>query len=408
MLLSLSTGFLNPLFDDAMHRSGKGVDFFAVHQAGQNVIDGADIYSTDPVRQVVPFYNPYRYHPFVALTIGVLARMLPPFTAYGIWIVLLEMLLIVNIIVTRRLFSNEADADRATVLWLLFTPLYLELYMGQFSFVMATLIFWALVSWIRKRKARGDWFWITSLLVKSNSVLFVPVLIKEKRWKTVITGSCVALALGIPYFVLVPGSYHEFARNYMEAPAAQSLFGNQGLAALIGISLLRLGGQWTDYVQEFVTRLGMMNATLVVPLLVWSAVILATTIVLTVKARSDQAVDLFLLWILSYILFYKHVWEHQYVMLLPVFVLLYWRIKSGGLRMPSALFWSVFAVVALPTLFVVVDRSPVLYDPELSWNFWESFAVHAPKPLATLILYVSLAAAMLKRKPSNPQPSPVL
>ena len=401
VLLSLSKGFFNPFFDDAMHRAGQGVDFFAVYQAGQNVVDGVSIYSTDPPRQVVPFYNPYRYHPVPALTLGVAARSVPPFVAYGIWIIILELLLLMNIILSRRLFEDEADANRATALWLLFSPYYLELYMGQFSFLMMTFMFWAMAAWARRQWARGDAFWITSLVVKSNSVLFAPVLLREKRWKPVLAGAVISIALAAPYFILVPGSYREFARNFSELPTVQTLFGNHGYSALVGITTLRLSGLWTDYVQEFVTRLDAMNALLGVAVTCWTILIVGTTLFLTWKARKGQTIELLLLWTLAYFLFYKHVWEHQYVMMIPVFVLLYWRIKSGVLRISLNLFWILFAVIALPTVFIFVDRSPVLFDPEIHWSIWESMIVHAPKPIATLVLYGALSFAMFNHHSMN-------
>jgi hypothetical protein len=40
---SLFTGWLNPLFDDAVHRYGEGADFYPVPQAAQNIADGVSI-----------------------------------------------------------------------------------------------------------------------------------------------------------------------------------------------------------------------------------------------------------------------------------------------------------------------------------------------------------------------------
>ena len=397
MLLSISGGFLNPLFDDATHRPGQGVDFFAVYQAGQNIFDGVSIYSKQPLHQVVPFYTPYRYHPLVALTAGIAARGVSPYAAYGIWIILLEFVLLANIIITRKLFTDGGDANRATLMWLLFTPFYLELYMGQFSFLMGSFVFWAIVAWMKQRNATGDWLWITSLVIKSNSVLLAPVLLQERKWNTVLTGASIALALAAPYFVLVPGSYHEFARNYTDPPTVQTLFGNQGATALLGISMLRFSGLWTDYTQEFVTRVDAMNSILTVPMIIWSFAVVVMTFVFTIKARNSPSTERFLLWILAYFLFYKHVWEHQYVMIIPVFVLLYWRIKHGNVPFNLKLFWALFAAIALPTIFVLVDRSPVLFDPEISWSLLQSLAVHAPKPLAVLILYAALVRSMFRQ-----------
>ncbi|MEX2117714.1 MAG: glycosyltransferase 87 family protein [Bacteroidota bacterium] len=396
MLASLALGTLNPLFDDSMHRTGKGADFFAVYQAGTNLVEGISIYSTDPVRQEVPYYYPYRYHPFVALTIGLAAQLLPPFAAYGVWIIIVEILLIVNAFKTWSLFQDKHHAALAVSLWLVFSPLYLELFMGQFSFLMASLVFWALLAWIQGARTRGDTWWTLSLIVKSNSVLFVPALLREGRWKTVAIGGAVAAAIAIPYFAVVPGTYEQFAQNYSGRMTMSTLLGNQGFAALIGIAILRTSGLWTDDLQVLGQRVPQMDQLMEIPLLLWTLMVLGGTLLITLRSKRNSNPEVYLLWILAYFLFYKHVWEHHYVMLLPVFVLLYYRMISGGLSLSKNVFWWSYAVIALPSLFVFFDQSPVLFDPELSWEAWKSFAFHVPKPLAVLVLFVSLGRELLE------------
>jgi hypothetical protein len=395
MLGSLSFGLLNPLFDDAMHRTGKGADFFAVYQAGTNLMDGISIYSTAPVRQEVPYYYPYRYHPFVALTVGLSAQLLPPFVAYGVWIILLQLLLVVNAFKTWLLFQDKVQASLAVSLWLVFSPLYLELFMGQFSFVMASLMFWTLLAWMKGGRIHGDSLWALSLIVKSNSVLFAPALLVQRRWKTVVFGGIVAAMIAIPYFIAVPGTYEQFAENYSGRMTVSTLMGNQGFAALIGIAILRTSGFWTDNIPLLGQRVPLMDQMMEIPLLVWTLMVVGGALVITFRSKRNSGPEIYLLWILAYFLFYKHVWEHHYVMLLPVFVLLYYRMMSGGLALSRKVFWGTYAVIALPTLFVFIDQSPVLFDPELSWEAWKSFAFHIPKPLAVMVLFVSLGRILL-------------
>ncbi|MEX1140189.1 MAG: glycosyltransferase 87 family protein [Bacteroidota bacterium] len=402
MLASLPLGLLNPFFDDAMHRTGKAADFFAVYQAGTNLVEGISIYSTTPARQEVPYYYPYRYHPFVALTIGLAAQALPPFAAYGVWIILLEILLMVNAFKTWSLFPNKLHAALAVSLWLVFSPFYLELFMGQFSFVMASLIFWAVADWSRGARTQGDAWWTLSLVVKSNSILFVPVLLREGRWKAVVAGGAVAALIAIPYFAATPGSYEQFAQNYSGRMTMSTLLGNQGFTALIGMAILRTSGLWTDNLQILGQRVPQMDQLMEVPLLLWTVMVVGGTLLITLRSKRGFRPEMYLLWVLAYFLFYKHVWEHQYVMLLPVFVILYYRMTSGGLALSKTVFWSTYAVIALPTLFVFFDQSPVLFDPELSWDAWKSFAFHIPKPLAVLVLFVHLGRLLLR--PSNPPP----
>lgn len=406
MLVSLPLGILNPLFDDAMHRTGKGVDFFAVYQAGTNLVEGVSIYSTSPARQEVPYYYPYRYHPFVALTVGLTAQILPPFAAYGVWIILLVILLIINAFKTWSLFEDKYQATLAVSFWLVFSPFYLELFMGQFSFVMASLIFWALISWIRGKQTSGDVWWTVSLVVKSNSVLFAPVLLREGRWKAVAIGGAVAALIAIPYFSAIPGSYEQFAQNYSGRMTMSTLLGNQGFSALIGIAILRTSGLWTDNIQVLGQRVPQMDQLMEIPLLLWTVLVVGGTLLITFRSKRAFNPELYLLWILAYFLFYKHVWEHQYVMLLPVFVILYYRMTTSGLSLSKPVFWTSYAVIALPTLFVCFDRSPVLFDPELSWEAWKSFAFHIPKPLAVLVLFVHLGRLLLRPSESPAIESP--
>lgn len=396
MLISLSTGFLNPLFDDATHRTGQGADFFAVYQAGTNVADGVSVYSTSPVRQEVPYYYPYRYHPFVALTVGLAVQTVPPFAAYGLWVIILELFLLVNLRVTWSLFENKTDAMKALSLWLVFSPMYLELYMGQFSFVMASLVFWTLVAWSRGRELPGAGWWTASLLVKSNSALFLPVLVRDGRWRIAAAGAVLAVLAGLPYFASVPGSYDEFARNYSERMSVSTLLGNQGFAALLGITTVRLAGLWTGDVHELGQRVQQMDRLMEVPVLLWTALIVGTALVVTFRSKRTTGPELYILWMLAYFLFYKHVWEHQYVMLLPVFVLVYQRMKAGALPLPWGLFWTTFALTALPTAFVFLDIGPVLFDPELNWGIWESLLFHLPKPVAVLALFAALVFLILR------------
>lgn len=403
MLLSLGLGFLNPLFDDATHRSGQAADFFAVYQAGTNLIDGVSVYSTSPERQSVPYYYPYRYHPFVAVTLGLAIQALPPFAAYGIWIIFLEFLLLVNLRLTWSLFDRKSDAVRAMALWMVFSPMYLELYMGQFSYAMASIMFWCIVAWAREKRLQGDLWWSLSLVVKSNSALFSAVLLRERKWLTVLAAGSAAVLAGLPYFLAVPGSYPEFAQNYTGRMTVSTLLGNQGFAALLGMMTIRVSGLWTGDLQELGQRVPQMDQLMEVPILLWTILIVGTALYVTFKSQRPVAPEFHLLWLLAYFLFYKHVWEHQYVMLLPLFVLLYWRMTVGGLDLSPTIFWSVFTVLALPTAFVFLDRSPVLFDPELSWNLEESLIFHVPKPLAVLVLFVHLSLVLLK---PSPRPDP--
>ena len=67
--LSLPTGLLDPLFNDSMHRIGKGGDFFQFYQAGAELLRGRTIYQYT-VMDSVP-YGPFnKYPPLLPATLG--------------------------------------------------------------------------------------------------------------------------------------------------------------------------------------------------------------------------------------------------------------------------------------------------------------------------------------------------
>lgn len=397
-LLSLRFGYINPFFDDSTHRIGQGADFYAVYQAGQNVSDGVSIYAQAPQNLIVPYAYPYRYLPFSAYTLGQVFRLLRPPQAYVFWIVVQEILLALNVTLTSRLFSDPARTRTAAALWLIFSPYYLELYMGQFSFLMASLIFWMLVAWSRRRELMGNVSWILSLLAKTNTVLFVPVLLKTRRWKLLILAAVVVGAASLPYFVLVPGSWDAFAWNFTEGLSAETIAGNQGFAALLATCILRTGGLWIQNVAQFLWNLGVLNEALQTPLMLWTVLVFGSAVFLTIRSSRAYAMELMILWLLAYFLTYKHVWEHQYVMLLPVFVLIYWMFAGRGNApvVPKALFWCTYWIIALPTPFGLIDSGPGPIDPEFSWNAAQSLAFHSGKPLAVLALYCGVGAWLWK------------
>jgi hypothetical protein len=104
------------------------------------------------------------------------------------------------------------------------------------------------------------------------------------------------------------------------------------------------------------------------------------------------------MWILAYFLTYKHIWEHHYVMMLPVFVMLFWQctVRRNVLRLSPKIFWTVFIIVALPTPFLLIDKAKVFVDPEFYWTTAESLVFHAAKPVATLVLFVALVVSLWK------------
>ena len=204
---SLWTGMLNGFFYDTKFLVGQGADFFSYYQAGNNVLNGLDVY-TLPDSPVVPYLYPYRYLPYFAFSFGVVLNLTPPVLAYWLWVGVLVVALWAAVLrtrsLTKALHRPDWEGRIAMAMWLMFSPIYIELFLGQITLFAAILLFFALTnaSLVDGRKTRGTMtiFWITGGLAKLIPFFIAPVLLGAGRVRSVLS----AIAVMVLAIVVVP------------------------------------------------------------------------------------------------------------------------------------------------------------------------------------------------------------
>jgi hypothetical protein len=385
-LLSLRFGWLNPLFNDTMHRFGPGGDFFSIYAAGVKARAGESVYTIGGHVPTVPYAYAFRYAPLVADTLGAALSCLPAIAAYAAWLIGCELALLRNIRLTLALAPDKRTGQVAAALWLLFTPYYLELFVGQFTFITASLVFWAYLGWrdgARGIARKADWLWAAAVWLKMMPLLFLPVVLLRGRGKGAVAVGMVLAASSAAYFLRFPQDWAVFAAtNAQEAPAGHA--GNLGLMAL----LYHAAGERPEaFTLARAVALALVGASLA--WLTWRAWKAG-------RARTDaegQMVALYAGCSAAYLLAYKDVWEHHYVLLLPPLVLLALRRESKWLWLPP------FLISALPGLFALYDLPGIGYneDPQVYWRPATSLLHHGGKPLAPLWLMAGLLAQSLAR-----------
>ena len=444
-LLLLRNGTLNGMFNDSVHRFGPGCDFFSIYAAGVKARLGESVYTIGGHVEQVPYAYAFRYAPLVAYTLGLALSWLPHLTAYGVWLCLCELALLRNIRITWGLVHHgdtetRSEEERETrgwvreifahpytlaAMWLLFSPYYLELYVGQFTFITASLVFWAYVGWGKKSLARrhepavasdaakhqltaatsnsspllsvspclrgvikADLSWAAAVLLKMMPLLYLPIALLRGRWKSALATVAVLGVTSWAYFQRFPGDWKVFTDTNAD-PRPTWHGGNQGLMAL----LYALSGERV----ELYLRYRMAAVALVGALLLWftyrawkdekqqSAPASSTPAPShppTHHYSSTPLLHLYALASAAYLLCYKDVWEHHYMLLLPPLVLLALRRTSPWVWLPP------FLVSALPTLFALYDVPGIGYneDPQRYWLPAVSLLHHAWKPVAPLWL----------------------
>lgn len=393
--VSLSQGFLNPLFNDATRRLGQGSDFFAVYHAGEHFRHNESLYVLkEGAFPPYPFAYSYRYLPSVAYTVGAPLSLLSPWVAYWTWLAFNELLLAINLVLTWRSSPTPALRWLCCSMWLLFTPLYLEFYMGQFSFVMASLLFWTGLALATKTPIAGGASWAVSLVVKTNSLVLAPLWLRMRAYRVVVGGLAFAALLNVPYFLLKPGSLGHWLDNFSGvfggAPIDTSAgsFGLRNFLAAIDVLAEQRGG----VVLNVLARIAEPP--------VWAPAIAAVSLVATFAQRRFDPVTSFAVWCTTYFLIYTDVWEHHYVMLLPTLVLLVMRRPQF-----AAIALVTYVLVALPTPYWLFERlerdpaevrSPLWSDPQHAWTALEILVNHLTKVLPTLLLWAVLVRSSLR------------
>ena len=209
------------------------------------------------------------------------------------------------------------------------------------------------------------------------------------RYRTIVWLLIIIVVTCGPYFILHPVDAMKFLLiNFREpGPASAGNFGFQGIVSKIFCP----GGLDDGGVGRLVAQYISMAVIIIIGL--WA----------TIRARKERFAECLCLWVVAYFMVYIDVWEHQYVMLLPVIVFLY-------LKRPGIIPWLIWFVFACPTTYKyfydilytsIQAGAPVDLIKDASfWNDWHFTLI---KPLGLVALYVYCIWFTVRR--GNEQPT---
>lgn len=224
-LWSLGSGALRKFCSDSTLFPKVGADFYAIYESGWDFLHGRDIYHHDETAEQItralasgeqraPYYATYRYLPHFAATVGVLLNIFPPLPAYIFWIIICELILIFNIELTRRLVSTPEKFCWTLFFWLTPFPLYLEYWMGQFSLLMISLVFWTILLFLNGRRTSSTILWSYSVALKLFSYTFIPLFYRRRWIRDIAICSLVVIVPSVVYFLWYPSGFERFFFNH--------------------------------------------------------------------------------------------------------------------------------------------------------------------------------------------------
>lgn len=367
------------LHNDTIHRRGPGADFFAVYRAGLHSREGRSVYSGHPIPDA-PFAYPYRYLPAVGQSLGRALALLEPGLAYWTWALVLELMLGLICWQFWRLRVSRVRRGLACGLLLVSTPYFLELHMGQFTFVTCALV--ACATLVLDRRSRhqtpiGGLSLAAAALLKVFPLVALPALLREKHSTRAALIAIAVLALScLPWFLTHPRDWEEFlARNMANLTEGMNV-GNYGLLYAIGLLTTKLGVTWDSPGWHAFARQWQIAVLGVSAIVIWLS--RARNLVLGVSAM-----------MLAHFLSYVHVWEHHMSGALIFALLTSLSLERAGDRGRATIAAVAAVCLALPTPFALLDTSPdpTVWNPGIYWPFYQRLLLAASKWIPVSICY---------------------
>ncbi|MCB1194987.1 DUF2029 domain-containing protein [bacterium] len=375
--VSLGIGFLDGLFNDSSHRIGKGGDFFQFYQAGHNLLKGKSIYTAQG-ELVIPYGALNKYPPLLSYTVGLSAQVVSPFTAYKVWVIAIGIFFMCFVLVIRALVPNRQIFLQVVSMSLVFTPYYLDMYMGQTNTLMAFLISLLMLCSVRGNKKPVTALAL-SLNIKMNTFLCIPVYIANRWWKALFMTAALSAVVFFPYFLIHPKDLSYFLKYVCGAPLDYFYqAGNIGIYPLLA---------------DIVSMVSDNKRIIPVAHTLWVVSVLCIAGYVHVRTRTTDPIDCIVLWMSTFFISFKFVWEHHLVMFLPLLAMEF----SRNDRRSIGIIW---ILLALPTPFCLLnmDLGSGYTEVQEYWTHAESMVYHAGKILPMGAFFILVLMRLMSKK----------
>ena len=280
----------------------------------------------------------------------------------------------------KTLNRPDWESHLAMGLWFVFSPIYIELYMGQVTLVAGILLFFALttpslVTGGKSVKGSMTLFWTTGALTKLIPYFTAPVLLGAGRVRAMIA----AFIVTVIAIIIVPSGL-ESLQFFLSFNAARSNYinpyvGSHSLKMLILYLIRQSTSDFTAITGLLIGIFGMLSFfALLYSRDVWSCAGLFS---------------------LTYFFIMADVWEHHYTFILP-FLVLAWirgRPEDKARWIPFAL----ALIMSLPIMPMIEILSGYGTSvPPITWEFVWQIVYHSSKVVPTLIFFIWLFLTALR------------
>ncbi len=294
---AIQTGFFDNFFPQGSVHQYQGIDFFQVPNGAYAWLRGGSLTGAHPSVESYAYGNSNVYHPFFTVLVGTPLQLMQPAAAFKFWLIFRLVIFAVFVNILYKNYKNNSYFPLALAFYLGLFPHYLEMWNGQYHFLLDAAIFIILLNSLKAKKAKNEIMqglsYAFALLVKPIGVLWLPAFLTKKKFKTIVIGLGLFVLASLPFLINGSGTY--FFVNLFER-FKNPIGGPPGVFTLD--ALIRFQPLLKQY------ALAIKAAAAILLLFVqW-------------KLKPNLLISLFF-WTSYYLLFYDLVFEYHYTTLAP-------------------------------------------------------------------------------------------
>lgn len=344
-----------------------GQDFFQIPNAAYSFIRGGDLQGNLNGQENAYInccgVNKNVYHPAFTLLVGIPLQLFKPWTSFNLWLFLHLLVSIFVVVFLIRNFKNHKYLPLALIIFLTSSFQYYEILNNQYHFLFDLFTFLFLYENLKNNDSlKAGVFYFIGLIVKPIGLLWLLPLVIYKKFKIILIGLGLYLAITVPFYFLPEGQ--PFFNNFLGT--AKGIVPNYNL-----VHLFRLFGQ----------NLNTVYFWEVIFLLAFSAIFILK------KPKFITAV----LFITGFqLIFYGGTYPYHYS-ILPFILSLWLLVKDRGFKLIESVAL-IFLSLPAPIYFANIFPGNLQQIQVTIFVFWTML----PLLLFLICLYVRSLVALIK------------
>lgn len=360
-------------FGSSVHYCCQGLDFYQIPNGAYAFLHGGDLTGNLPIG-INSYANGYLvdsnvYHPLTTVLVGTFFLLFSPNTSFHLFIIIKVILNFLILFYLYINFKGNKYLELAFFFFLINFPQYNDIRISQYQFLLNSAFLLVLIILAKhKSGVEGGISYFLTLLIKPVGLIWAPVLLIRKKFKTVIVGLGLFAISTETFNLLGVGKYYTSNLLYQLFHSSFSWsIDYMSLDALLRKTL----GLTPDDIKliKFVSLGGVYFLSFI---------------------KKIDLMTLFFLLTVYFLFFYGNIFEYHYSILAPVLAICLLTNKEFQTKLSKIL----ITLISFPTVFFLMRifniqlNFQTVYGPNPTTLGWGMVSFFQILPIALLVIYI--------------------